>query len=145
VEGVETLPHTVQSSEDWQKVKQLAEKIRLVEATVSQKGCEHNRLRMARIAERMKREEERMERASTAEDGDAEVVDRMVQPTAFVSDEEAAADSFYLEDPDEDPDADEMATALSRIGRGHIMMAEAQEEIARGYLEMANAMHRAGY
>jgi hypothetical protein len=97
VEGVETLlqsvGRTVQSSEDWQKVKQLAERIRLVEDVVLEKGYEYNRLNMARIAEEMKREEETTERASTAEDGDVEVVDRMVRLTAteaFVSDGEAA-------------------------------------------------------
>jgi hypothetical protein len=150
----------VQRTEDWQKVKQLAERIRLVEDTVLEKGCEYNRLNMARIAKEMKREEEKMERASTAEDGDAEVVDRMVRPTAFVSDEEAAegegerrnrlnrvnrtrkglTDSPFLGDPD----ANEMSTALRRIARGHIMAAEAEEGIGKGFLAVGHALHRAG-
>jgi hypothetical protein len=90
MEGVEALlqsmGRTVQSSEDWQKVKQLAERIGLVEDMVLEKGDEYNRLNMARIAEGTKREEKM--RTSTAEDVDAEMVDRMVRPTAteaFVS------------------------------------------------------------
>jgi hypothetical protein len=52
--------------------------------------------------------------------------------------EKGVTDSPFLEDPD----ADEMSTALWRVGRGHIMAAEAEEEIGKAFMAVGHALER---